>query len=230
MASGTQPSTDRDITFVVEHLDPELGPWSELEYKAIAQESRRAGCHFVLSSVPEPLLSSEALCDLEGASVRTQSVDALFEDQKQRVCLLDPAAQQDLSPSDINIFNVFLFGGILGRTVLAHKGEGISRKTDIYVGDDPPRGHGIPTPRTGVAPELTRIRSHVRIEAKGVPRATIGSETDDYRHSGTSSRREHGVTEDCLRSPCRDTVCRLSRAAACPTREHGDAIQIRQRK
>ena len=38
-------------TYIVEHLDPELGPWSELEYIAIARETGRAGGTFVLSSM-----------------------------------------------------------------------------------------------------------------------------------------------------------------------------------
>jgi len=38
----------------------------------------------------------------------------LFEDQKEQVCLLDPAAAKELSPEDASHFNVFLFGGILG--------------------------------------------------------------------------------------------------------------------
>ncbi|KAK5059898.1 hypothetical protein LTR84_009781 [Exophiala bonariae] len=103
-------------TFVVEHLDPELGPWSALEYKTIAQESKNAGCRFILSSVPESLLQSQDLQILHdaGAEGRNDSIEEYFADRKDRICLLDPAAKQELDTTDANQFDVFLFGGILG--------------------------------------------------------------------------------------------------------------------
>ncbi|ETN42179.1 uncharacterized protein HMPREF1541_04120 [Cyphellophora europaea CBS 101466] len=99
--------------FVVEHLDPELGPWSGLEYKTIAQESRAAGCDFILSSVPASLLASDELRDV-GADAKMASVEDYFAARKDRICLLDPQASQELSPADASNFDVFLFGGILG--------------------------------------------------------------------------------------------------------------------
>ena len=104
--------------FVVEHLDLELGPWSALEYKTIAQESRRFGCRFILSSLPSSLLDSLELQGLQafGAEDRSDSVETYFADRKERICLLDPAAKQELAPEDAEKFDIFLFGGILGRT------------------------------------------------------------------------------------------------------------------
>jgi len=101
------------MTFVVEHLDPELGPWSALEYKTIAQESRDAGCEFILSSVPASLLNSHELTDV-GANARNDAVEVYFADQVDKICLLDPSATQELEPADGQRFEVFLFGGILG--------------------------------------------------------------------------------------------------------------------
>ena len=108
--------TEKRYTFVVEHLDPELGPWSALEYKTIARESRQSGCDFILSSVPESLLESKDLKELAtlGAQGRTDSIETYFADKKERICLLDPAAKQELEPGDRENFDVFLFGGILG--------------------------------------------------------------------------------------------------------------------
>ena len=100
------------LSFVVEHLDPELGPWSALEYKTVAHESNQADCDFILSCVPGSLLP--LLKDIKHASVQTAGVEELFAHKKSRVCLLDPAAKQELSPSDAEAFDVFLFGGILG--------------------------------------------------------------------------------------------------------------------
>jgi ribosome biogenesis SPOUT family RNA methylase Rps3 len=102
------------FSFVVEHLDPELGPWSALEYKTIARESLDAGCTFILSCVPESLLSSEESKAIPHAQISTTGVETIFADMKSRVCLLDPAAKQELSPDDADIFDVYLFGGILG--------------------------------------------------------------------------------------------------------------------
>ena len=107
------------LSFVVEHLDPELGPWSALEYKSIAQESHDAGCTFILSSVPESLLSSGELASISQAQIQSKSVEAIFADKTSRVCLLDPAAEQELSPKDADTFDIYLFGGILGRCRLA---------------------------------------------------------------------------------------------------------------
>ena len=99
--------------FVVEHLDPELGQWSKLEYKAINEETTHAGCHFVLSSVPRSLVSSGELNAIT-TEVQTRPVEEWLPNALDRVCLLDPAASKDLSPEDAAEFDVFLYGGILG--------------------------------------------------------------------------------------------------------------------
>ena len=96
-------------TYVVEHLDPELGPWSALEYKTIATETSKVKANFL----------TEELRAVPGLVIETRSVEQIFFN-KERVCLLDPAAKDELSPKDGDLFDVFLFGGILG--------------------DDPPRG------------------------------------------------------------------------------------------
>lgn len=100
--------------FVVEHLDPELGPWSALEYACIARESHDRGARFLLSSVPAALQMPAELAATRGLEVEQRSVEEIFADRKDRVCLLDPAAQEELSPRDGDTFEVFLFGGILG--------------------------------------------------------------------------------------------------------------------
>ncbi|KAL2011811.1 hypothetical protein VTN00DRAFT_4529 [Thermoascus crustaceus] len=102
------------VTYVVEHLDPELGTWSALEYACIARESQAAGARFLLTSVPASLQLPEHLAKTEALEVEQRSVEEIFADKKSKVCLLDPAAKLDLSPSDGDQFEVFLFGGILG--------------------------------------------------------------------------------------------------------------------
>jgi len=103
-------------TFIVEHLDPDLESWSSLEYAAIAAE-----CHdpkytsrFVISSVPKSLQLPPELRNMAGLTIEHRSVEELYNGRKERVCLLDPKAEEELSPSDGNCFDAFLFGGILG--------------------------------------------------------------------------------------------------------------------
>lgn len=109
-------------TYVVEHLDPELGPWSALEYTAIAQESYATGATFILSSVPESVELPIEFGSLSNFHVERRKSEEIYAEKKSKVCLLDPKAETELKPSDGAQFDVFLFGGILG--------------------DDPPRGMG----------------------------------------------------------------------------------------
>lgn len=101
-------------TFIVEHLDPELGPWSELEYIAIAKESQAAGSSFILSSLPSEFKVPDALKASTAFTAEHRGVEELYAANKSKVCLLDPAASKDLSPADGDTFDAFLFGGILG--------------------------------------------------------------------------------------------------------------------
>ena len=105
-------------TYIVEHLDPELGQWSTLEYRAIAEESHAAGASFCLSSVPESLILPKELLNIPGLAVETRGVEELYAGKKGCVCLLDPAAKEELSPADTEIFDVFLYGGILGENTV----------------------------------------------------------------------------------------------------------------
>lgn len=126
--------------YIVEHLDPELGPWSELEYIAIAQESQDAGSSFTLSSLPYEFKVPESLKAIPAFKATQNSVENIYAASKNTVCLLDPAAEKDLSPEDMQEFGTFLFGGILGKT----RPRGIlttaAHESDHKPGDDPPRG------------------------------------------------------------------------------------------
>ncbi|ERS96649.1 protein-arginine N-methyltransferase SFM1 [Sporothrix schenckii 1099-18] len=100
-------------TYIVEHLDEELGQWSELEYITIARETG----DFCLSSIPATLALPQELKDMPGFVAETRGVEEIYGQdpaKKARVCLLDPAAAHELSPEDGELFDVFLFGGILG--------------------------------------------------------------------------------------------------------------------
>lgn len=101
-------------TFIVEHLDPELGPWSELEYIAIAKETQETKGNFLLSSLPTEFKVPAALNGIPAFKPEHRGVEELYADNRAKVCLLDPAAAKDLSPEDAEMFDAFLFGGILG--------------------------------------------------------------------------------------------------------------------
>ena len=107
--------------FVVEHLDPELEEWSSLEYSTIASECHASGSQFLLSSVPTSLKLPENLQKVEGLSVETRGIEEIYVDNKDKVCLLDPAASMDLTPGDGDTFDIFLFGGILGKPAVLMK-------------------------------------------------------------------------------------------------------------
>ena len=100
--------------YIVEHLDPELGPWSALEYQAIAEECSAEGATFCLSSVTKDFTLPGKLQHLSGLVIETRSVEDMFATKKDRICLLDPAAPIELSPKDASVYDTFLFGGILG--------------------------------------------------------------------------------------------------------------------
>ncbi|KAL9013664.1 MAG: hypothetical protein Q9173_001658 [Seirophora scorigena] len=103
-------------TYVVEHLDPECGPWSTLEYLAIAMECTDARARFCLSSAPRGLHLPESLRICKGLDIEYRGVEDVYRHPRNRVCLLDPAAKEELSPKDGDDFDVFVFGGILDRT------------------------------------------------------------------------------------------------------------------
>ena len=104
-------------TYIIEHLDPELGEWSALEYLAIAKESKESGASFCLSLIPRDLKIPTNLKEY-GTIVEHRGVEEMNVSTKERICLLDPAASVELQPKDGDDFDVFLFGGILGRTRL----------------------------------------------------------------------------------------------------------------
>ena len=101
-------------TIAVEHLDPELGEWSTLEYATIARESNEAGIGFLLTGVDSSLELPSQLKSTPGFQFESQSTEKIYSSTVDKVCLLDPGADKELSPEDGSVFEVFLFGGILG--------------------------------------------------------------------------------------------------------------------
>ncbi|WPG98573.1 Hypothetical protein R9X50_00136500 [Acrodontium crateriforme] len=102
-------------TFIVEHLDPELEEWQILEYNAIASECSATNAEFLLTGLANSK-DFQGKLEIPASNLIEQSVETLYAspEAKQRVCLLDPRGEADISPEDADKFDVFLFGGILG--------------------------------------------------------------------------------------------------------------------
>jgi hypothetical protein len=106
--------------YVVEHMEPEIGPWSTLEYIAIANETTADSTFYISSlhdslaaNMPEtlkPILESNPRFVATNKDITTLAAGV----PKERICLLDPRAEKTLSPEDSGEFDWFVFGGILG--------------------------------------------------------------------------------------------------------------------
>ncbi|KAI5820423.1 SAM-dependent RNA methyltransferase [Pyronema omphalodes] len=106
--------------YVVEHMEPEIGPWSTLEYIAIANETTADSTFYISSlhdslaaNMPEslkPILESNPRFVATSKDITTLAAGV----PKERICLLDPRAEKTLSPEDSGMFDWFVFGGILG--------------------------------------------------------------------------------------------------------------------
>lgn len=205
------------VTYVVEHLDPELGAWSALEYRCIAFESNAAGARFLLTSIPKSLQMPAELADVTGLEVENRSAEEIFASKKPKICLLDPSAVEELSPLDGDQFEIFLFGGILGTTGT----PGEDRRINIFYqlqntnlasavpGDDPPRGlsrippllvQPVSTPHPGwevqqVPYTDVSLRPYLGAAAERLCGKEVRAKANDNRHSsqgdavGRSSKR-----------------------------------------
>ncbi|KAK4054415.1 hypothetical protein OIV83_000909 [Microbotryomycetes sp. JL201] len=107
--------------------DGSFPAWVSLEYSQMLKLA--APSKVVFSSLSKQSVASlDRLLTQKGAQPQqfeadTRNISQLIKDQgvdMARVCLLDPKGEKELEPQDIESFDWFLFGGILG--------------------DDPPRG------------------------------------------------------------------------------------------
>lgn len=110
----TRGGQTKSYTFIVEHLDPELEEWQALEYNTINKESEATKNKFLLSGLSPSFAGSKGL-SLPESSKTSNTAESMYPGEaKQRVCLLDPKAEKDIGPEDAELFDAFLFGGILG--------------------------------------------------------------------------------------------------------------------
>jgi ribosome biogenesis SPOUT family RNA methylase Rps3 len=103
------------MNYVIEHLEPELDEWSTLEYLNIAKhvDNRLWLTHLdshLIRNLPSSIEASEIKRTESNILELCQSNAIEFD----KVLLLDPASQVELSPQDASQFKFLLFGGILG--------------------------------------------------------------------------------------------------------------------
>lgn len=98
------------MKYVIEHMEDGFLEWVILEYLQIIREVGKD--NLILLSLPQGTEVPQQLKDL-GLQWTSDECVSFMED-KNRVCLLDPAAETDLEPLDADKFDYFVFGGILG--------------------------------------------------------------------------------------------------------------------
>lgn len=90
--------------FVIEHLEPKLWPWCLIEYKNISKLVGKNNVWF--TNIRDGKSSLEPYGRVFGESVQDLGLaDA---------CILDPDAQETLTPHLAKKYTYFIFGGILG--------------------------------------------------------------------------------------------------------------------
>ena len=122
------------LTYVVEHMEPELDEWSEvsplatnlslsllatkpgepqLEYANIRKHV--GPNRLILSHVDPTLLARlpERIRPENGIIITEKPILDIEGVEKSKVILLDPQATEELVPEDGDKFEYFLFGGIL---------------------------------------------------------------------------------------------------------------------
>lgn len=104
------------MKYIIEHMEEGFSEWVILEYSQIIRDVGKE--NLVLTSLPATTTAADIpqrLLDLGMQWTTKECVD--IDDgkvDKLRVCLLDPAAESDLSSSEASEFDYFVFGGILG--------------------------------------------------------------------------------------------------------------------
>ncbi len=93
------------MKFVIEHMEPRLYKWSEIEYKNISKIIGKRNLIFTnLTQVQIKKLSKFGVCK------RNNVKDLNLE----KAAILDPSARKRFSFKDSKKFNYLIFGGILG--------------------------------------------------------------------------------------------------------------------
>lgn len=103
------------MKYVIEHMEEGFSEWVVLEYSQIIRDVGKE--NLVLTSLPKTTTDNDIPKPLRDLGLQWTTDECVTLDgglDTSRVCLLDPAAEQDLEPADAPKFDYFVFGGILG--------------------------------------------------------------------------------------------------------------------
>ncbi|MEM4719267.1 MAG: SAM-dependent methyltransferase [Candidatus Pacearchaeota archaeon] len=98
------------MKFVIEHLEKRLWPWCLIEYESISKIVGRKNIIFTNIKRRNRSLETFGKCYKE----RFFELINKMKINPKKVCVLDPAAKEVLSPREAKNFDYFVFGGILG--------------------------------------------------------------------------------------------------------------------
>ena len=96
-------------------MEEGFSEWVILEYTQIIKDIGKD--NLILTSLPPSTTEKDIpkrLLELGLQWTTKECVDIDGGIDKSKVCLLDPAAETDLTPQDESKFDYFVFGGILG--------------------------------------------------------------------------------------------------------------------
>ena len=99
-------SSMKEQIFIIEHLEPRVWKWCLFEYKHISKIVGKNRLWF--TNIKRKNKNLEKLGRVFNKSARSLGLDL------KKVCVLDPEAQEILTPEDSRKFDYFVFGGILG--------------------------------------------------------------------------------------------------------------------
>lgn len=104
------------MKYIIEHLDGKVYNWSLLEYTHC---SKIVGKNNLIFTNVKGKKAQEKLADLGETHMESVTDDEFLEYLEtsltlNRVCILDPLAEKELSPEDASNFDFLIFGGILG--------------------------------------------------------------------------------------------------------------------
>lgn len=96
--------------YIIEHLEPELFEWCLIEYEHISQLVGKENLWFTNINYEKDCKKLKKFGKVFSESIKNLGNIIDFS----KICVLDPEADKLLVTGDANIYEYFLFGGILG--------------------------------------------------------------------------------------------------------------------
>lgn len=100
------------IKFIIEHLDPKLWKWSQMEYQHISNIIGKENTIFTNIKSNKDKIKLSKFGKVYSSSIKDNKMLNKFG--RNQICILDPSAKETLNPSDSKNFKYVVLGGILG--------------------------------------------------------------------------------------------------------------------